>query len=135
MSGYHGHMTMADGSHVPLTSEQAKALWDQCERAKEARQLRLPDEDTCRKAMFDAYDRLKEFGWREAIYCPKDGTHFDAIEAGSTGIFESWYEGEWPDGHWYALDGGDIWPARPILFRLREAVQSPVNPHPPGRPV
>lgn len=24
---YHGHMTMADGSHVALSAEGAKALW------------------------------------------------------------------------------------------------------------
>ena len=57
---------------------------------------------------------------KEAIYCPKDGTVFSAIEAGSTGIFDCIYEGEWPDGAWWALEVGDMWPSHPILFKLKE---------------
>ena len=35
---------------------------------------------------FEAYQELKRLGWNDIMYCPKDGTHFDAIEVGSTGI-------------------------------------------------
>ncbi len=71
--------------------------------------------------MFSAYQELKRLGWNDAIYCPKDGTWFDAIEAGSTGIHNCRYEGEWPKGSWWIADAGDLWPSRPILFRLKAA--------------
>ena len=81
------------------------------------RAVKLPDEQSALNAMFEAYDRLREFGWREACYCPKDGTPFQAIEAGSTGIFDCTYQGEWPTGSYWIADGGDLWPSTPILFR------------------
>lgn len=115
---YHGHMTMADGSHVPLTEDQASALWEQVERSQAEIAARLPGEAACLKAMTEAFHRLRDFGWSEAMYCPKDGSSFDAVEAGSSGIHRCHYSGEWPDGRWYAEDGGDLWPSSPILFRL-----------------
>lgn len=113
----HGHMTLADGGHVPLTADQAKALVEECDRHRKERAERLPDEKTSLNAMFEAYDRLRELGWREAIYCPKDGSEFEVIEAGSTGIHRCMYSGEWPNGHYLISDGGDLWPSRPIIFR------------------
>jgi hypothetical protein len=89
------------------------------EDEQQSRAKRMPAEKDALHVMFDAYQRLKELGWKEAIYCPKDGTVFDAIEAGSTGIFDCYYEGEWPKGYWWILDGGDVWPSQPILFRLK----------------
>lgn len=86
--------------------------------ARERRAAAMPDERSAINAMFEAWQRLKELGWREAIYCPKDGTTFDAIEAGSSGIQECYYEGKWPNWHWWALDEGDLWPSRPILYRV-----------------
>lgn len=71
-------------------------------------------------SMFTAYDNLRRMGWRDAIYCPKDGTVFEAIEAGSTGIHDCHYHGEWPNGHWWVHTDNDLYPSRPILFRLKE---------------
>lgn len=63
---------------------------------------------------------LESMGWRDIIYCPKDGTVFDAIEFGSTGIHACHYEGKWPIGSWWIHeDSGDLSPSRPIMFRLR----------------
>lgn len=79
--------------------------------------------DTTRKQllrMFDAYDRLRRLGWREIEYCPKDGTVFEAIEAGSTGVHDCHYDGEWPTGYWWVHAPGDLYPSHPILFRLKE---------------
>lgn len=126
---YHGHMTMKDGSHVPLTAEEAKAIWDNAMAAKARRAEQMPDEETALRVMHDAHQRLRELGWQDAIYCPKDGTPFDAIEAGSTGIHDCYYHGEWPKGSWWIMADGDTWPSRPILFRQRalpkkEAAQS-----------
>lgn len=81
----------------------------------------LPDEQAALKAMVEAYDRLRRLGWREAIYSPKDGSAFEAIEAGSTGIHRCRYQGEWPNGQWWIEDDDTILPAHPILFRLYPA--------------
>lgn len=120
MEKYHGHMTMEDGSHVPLTAQQANELWELCEHEQRERIKRMPDEDAAIKAMFDAWVRLKELGWGEAMYCPKDGSRFKVIENGSIGIFDCVYEGKWPDGHWTTFDGGDCYPSStaPALYRL-----------------
>lgn len=67
--------------------------------------------------MHDAYQGLKACGWKEAIYCPKDGSKFLAIEAGSTGVFPCFYVGTWPDGSWWAEAHGDLWGANPILWK------------------
>lgn len=74
---------------------------------------------------FVAWSRLKQLGWNDIVYCPKDGTHFDSIGAGSTGIHETWYEGEWANGSWWCYDGGDAWPAHPTMFRLKKPDNAP----------
>lgn len=113
-----GHKTMADGSHQPITQREAEAIMAQVE-ASDARRLALmPDEKSAIHMLFDAWQRLKDLGWREAQYCPKDGSSFEVIEAGSTGIFRAHYTGTWPDGSWWLEDSGDIYPSRPILHRL-----------------
>lgn len=116
---YYGHMTMADGSHVPLSSEECETMLKEIDEHRERRAAALPDEKSCLATMFDGFDRLRELGWREACYCPKNGTVFDSISAGSTGIHDCYYQGEWPKGNYWILDGGDIWPAHPILFKLK----------------
>lgn len=120
MTDFHGHMTLADGSHVALTAEAAEAPWNQAERAAESRAMRMPGEQDALRALFDAYQRLKELGWREGMYTPRDGSHFRIIEAGSTGMFDCVCEGEWPDCTWTTFDKSDAYPSRhpPLLFRL-----------------
>ncbi len=68
------------------------------------------------KTMHYAYQELERIGWRNIIYCPKDGTMFLAIEAGSIGVHNCNYTGTWPNGSWWFYDG-DMWPAHPILFK------------------
>lgn len=77
----------------------------------------LPEEVSLLKGMFDFYQRLKALGWQEAMSCPKDGSKFLAIEAGSTGTFVCRYEGVWPNGHWWISSCGDAWAGRPILWK------------------
>lgn len=114
--------THSDGQggfyHTPLTRAEGDAIWAACEAEKEKRAKDMPDEKAALKVMHEAYIRLRELGWHEASYCPKDGSMFNAIEAGSTGIFRCNYLGEWPKGSWWIYDEGDIWPSRPILFKL-----------------
>lgn len=100
------------------SDEQFDELMRELRKKDEWRAGQLPDEKTALRVMFECHQRLKELGWNDAIYCPKDGTAFEAIEPGSTGVFRCYYTGEWPNGHWWLEDGGDVYPARPVLFRL-----------------
>jgi hypothetical protein len=94
------------------------------ERRKAERAAKLPDEQACIDAAFEAWLRLKELGWNDIIYCPKDGTIFSSISAGSTGIHDTHYQGEWPDGSWWVFDGGDLWPAHPTMWKPKGASAS-----------
>jgi hypothetical protein len=108
-------------SPVKASADEFARLEAAIEREDSAQAARMPDEKAALEQMFDAFDRLKKLGWKEAIYCPKDGSSFDMIEAGSTGIHSGHYAGDWPKGSWWCEAEGDLWPSRPILFRLRSA--------------
>lgn len=99
--------------------QSVEELLRQIDAERDARAALMPTEGEALAVMFSAYQRLKELGWSEAIYCPKDGSVFDAIEAGSTGIHPCSYNGEWPKGTWWVHEEGDLWPSRPILWRKR----------------
>lgn len=116
-----GHKTWADGSHTPLRKDEADALWASAEAERLKRATDMPTEQDAINAMWSAYQRLKELDWSDAIYCPKDGSTFDVIEVGSTGIHTAHYEGEWPNGHWWIHADGDLCPSRPVLYRRTEA--------------
>lgn len=94
-------------------------LWAAAMRQKTTRAERLPDEAACFRAISDAVIRLRDLGWRDACYCPKDGTVFDAIHAGDLQSHPCNYMGEWPDGSYWTHDAGDLWPGTPIMFKLR----------------
>ena len=106
--------------HEPMTRAEADALWESAEAEKNRRATQMPDEHVAIRAMWDAWYRLKELGWQEAMYCPKDGTKFKVIENGSTGIFDCVYEGKWPEGYWTTFDEHDSYPSSiaPALFKL-----------------
>lgn len=57
--------------------------------------------------------RLKELGWRDAMYAPKDGSTFDCIEVGCTAVLTNCTRDE--IGFWH--HDTDTWPMCPILFR------------------
>ncbi len=115
-----GHVEGRGRVHLPITAAELDAIHAEHEAKLAARAAKLPDEKAAIEAMFEAFHRLCELGWREAIYCPKDGSTFLAIEAGSIGIFDCHYEGKWPDGRWWIHDGADLWPGSPILFKPKE---------------
>jgi hypothetical protein len=121
MKDYHGHMTLEDGSHIPLTAADAEAFWKEALAEKAARAAAMPTEQDAIRQMSEAYHRLKELGWNSPDYCPKDGSEFDIIEAGSTGIHRCAYWGTWPTGTYNVFDSGDVWPSRPTLYRVTEA--------------
>src|SRR5215469_9165853 len=106
-----GHKTISDGKggfiHEPLTEDEAQVLKARSDHERELRFQRMPNEQAAIKQLFDAYLRLTELGWRGISYCPKDGSSFDVIEVGSTGIHRCHYSGEWPDGSWWIEAGSD----------------------------
>lgn len=114
---------------MTVSKEQMDALLAVAAAKKARRTETMPDEAAALAQMFEAWQRLKELGWKEIEYCPKDGTTFSAIEAGSVGIHECNFQGEWPHGRWWIYDG-DAWPARPILWRARKP-DDPIIRHAP----
>lgn len=115
-----GHKTFRDGDgfrHEPLLESEAAAILAAVEKEDQRRKELMPDEQSAIRMMFAANQRLRDFGWNDAVYCPKDGTMFQALEFGSTGIHTCRYEGEWPKGHWEVIGDDDIYPSRPVMFR------------------
>lgn len=112
-----GHKTLQDSAgqiyHEPLTRGEADSLWAICEARTAERNALMPDEATARRLFHDAYTRLKDFGWKDAIYSPKDGSAFHAIEEGSTGTHVCRYHGEWPEGAGWI----DDCTSRPVFYR------------------
>lgn len=102
-----------------VTEDKLNEMLAEIDEQKASRAIKMPDEKAALLQMFEAHQRLQELGWKNAVYCPKDGSMFSAIEAGSTGIHQCNYTGEWPKGSWWLYDG-DMWPSRPILWRPRK---------------
>ncbi len=84
---------------------------------EKARAIAMPTEEAALHQMRDVFLRLKELGWTEAQYCPKDGKTCLFIEFGSSHVFHGHYSGEWPNGVFLLEDQGDLYPSRPVLFR------------------
>jgi len=105
----------------PITTTGAESLWQQAQEAAAQRAAEMPDEATALTTLNRAYQRLKELGWREAIYSPKanDAAPFLVIEPGCSTPQECTCLGDWPTGSWFVSDGDDLWPSHPILFKLR----------------
>lgn len=119
-----GHKTFSDGQggfrHEPLYETEAKEMGKAADAAHMKRIVDMPDEKAALRAMMDAWLRLVELGWREAMYCPKDGSTFRAIEAGSSGVHDCYYQGEWPTGSYWTPADGELWPSHPILFKVEK---------------
>ena len=63
-----------------VSREVFDAIWEAAEKEKAARAEAMPIEQDAIKALNQAYQRLKELGWNDPIYCPKDDSHFDEID-------------------------------------------------------
>ena len=117
-----GHKTLSDGKggyyHEPLRRDEAEEILRRCDVEAAKRKELMPDEEAARRVFCDAFQRLKELGWNDACYCPKDGSMFEVIEAGSSGIHKCHYEGKWPTGSYWIHSEGDLWPSHPVLFRM-----------------
>ncbi len=123
---YSGSGRLPDGSRVMFTQEEAKTLWEASEAAQQKTAADFPTFEITLRELSRAFHRLRDFGWREGIYCPKDGSEFEVIEAGSTGIFRCRYDGTWPEGMWMTFDDSDVYPSSspPLMFRLLPEAQA-----------
>jgi hypothetical protein len=93
-----------------VNGELAEALLTAANQARDERARQMPDEAAALRVLHSAYTRLKELGWRVAIYAPVDKPLL-VIEAGSIGIHRGYRDSErcfWVD---------DAWPSSPILFK------------------
>jgi hypothetical protein len=87
-----------------MTEDECRDIIARADAAKADREASMPDFNSAISTLHSAHVRLGELGWKDGIYCPKDGAQFALIEFGYTGIFSGNYIGEWPDGHIYAAD-------------------------------
>lgn len=113
-----------------LTKEEWDKLIADIEAGVKQRADLMPTEQDAIGLMFRAWERLKELGWREAMYAPRDGRMLEFIEAGSTGI----HRGHKEEKFTWIHDAGDLWPANPVLFRepVTEAERTQSDTHPPA---
>ena len=107
-----------------MTNEEMDKLWGSLADATK-RLAKLLTEQHCLRAINDAYERLKELGWKEMCGAPKD-MPCEAIWPGATMIgearwaaFSASFSEAQGDGAWIARPW-EHWPSQPILYRPRE---------------
>lgn len=115
-----GHKTFYDQAgghrHEPLRESEAASILKASDDAKAKRAADMPTEDAAVHALWSAYQRLRELGWRETCYAPTQQT-VRLIEAGSSGIHLGSRHEPWPEKTWWIEDSSDLWPSTPILFK------------------
>lgn len=88
MSDYHGHRTMPDGSHEPLSKDEAEALWRAVEARNADRAEAMPTAQDALRAIINAKQRLNDLGWREGGgLSVRRGDECAVAQSGSTGIW------------------------------------------------
>jgi hypothetical protein len=91
----YGHMTMIDGSHVPLTKEGAEAIWKSVEAAREKRAETLPNAQDALRGMIQAETRMRELGWSIGYgFKVKRGENCAVAQQGSTGMWSGFVDAE-----------------------------------------
>lgn len=86
------------------------------EAAKAARAAAMPTEESAARAMREAFQRLRELGWRETMSGPT-GRRVRLIECGSSGIHVGSRHDPWPEKTWWIDDEHDLWPSQPVLWK------------------
>lgn len=88
MSDYHGHKTLADGSHVLLTSEEAAEIWSAVETARATRETAMPTARDALTAINSAHSRMNDLGWRlGGGLRVRRGDECAVAQSGSTGMW------------------------------------------------
>lgn len=88
---HHGSMRLANGTRVELSAEEAKAIWDRFKQVDAERAAQMPTAVAALSVLSGAVERLKQLGWRDARYCPRDGSEFAVCEIGSTGMWSAFF--------------------------------------------
>lgn len=92
-SSYHGHLTLKDGSHVPLTGQEAKALFEAAEEGDRKRAEMMPTSEDAMRLGLGVQQRMKALGWRKGMGLKmRAGDDVAVREDGSTGIWSGWIE-------------------------------------------
>jgi len=87
------------------------------ESAKKEKAERESWTSNAMRAAHSSYNELRKEGWRPAMYCPKDGSVFLAWSPQQPTPYRCKYVGTWPDGKWWAMVYGDVWPDFPVLWK------------------
>jgi hypothetical protein len=94
-AGYYGHKTLADGTHVPLTKDEADAILRAAKVAEAKRAEDMPTARHALRAMITAKQRLQELGWWEGGGLRvKRGDECAVAETGSTGMWRGRLDAE-----------------------------------------
>jgi hypothetical protein len=112
-------MSIKDDFNRMVARRTADAALRQYEADKQARAEQMPTEKDAIRALFAAWQRLKDLGWREGQYMPSTGERYAGVQCGSTGIHAYTAEMRGPFDRMFTVYDGDIWPTRhpPVLFR------------------
>lgn len=95
MAGYYGHKTLEDGSHVPLTKDEAEALSAWVETARAKRAADMPTAKDALSALIQAEHRLQDLGWwKGGGLKVRRGDDCAVVEMGSTGMWPGHYEAD-----------------------------------------
>lgn len=89
-----------------------EAIVADAEAKAAARAASMPTEKDAINAMFQAWLRLKELGWKDSKSAPADCRVFASVECGSSGVHETTRD---ESGFW--VFDGDLWPSHPVLWR------------------
>lgn len=112
MAEYHGHKTLIDGTHVPLTKDEADAIYEAAMQAREKRAQDMPTARDALAALIRAQQRLNELGWwKDNSLCVKGGDECAVAETGSTGMWRGRLDDERRFVHYgdYASDPRKCW--------------------------
>lgn len=88
MKAYHGHKTLTDGTHVPLTKDEAEAILRAVDEAKAKRAEDMPTARDALASLIRAEQRMKDLGWwKGGGLRIKLGDECAIAETGSTGMW------------------------------------------------
>ena len=88
MPDYHGHRTLIDGTCVPLTKNEANAIFKVVEAAKDMRARDMPTARDALAALIRVEARLRDLGWWQGgVLRVKRGDECAVAQTGSTGIW------------------------------------------------
>ena len=120
---YFGHKTLMDGTHVPLTEDEAKDLWEQATSSKNKRAEKMPEVQDALEQIQQAQQRMRELGWHPGGGLPVEkGGKYAVVEFGSTGVFSGILDKQ---GKYFDFAGGcslatKVWAKRLSELTLEE---------------